>query len=674
MSWSRSHSRRWRPSPRSTCLRVDFQQAIRDYRNHLESITLAERAQDDLQRAEEGEDYSIFSRAVFGFEESLALWSENRRAEQGLLDARLRYARLAKAKGDFDLATSLLDASVPEHQEVLADVQSAIDERSARERRLTTLKRAALAMAASMFVVITAALLYVINANRNERIARDEAELAQKAEVKQRKIAEENFELAEANRLEAESNAAEAEQNAMEAEANRLVAERNAEEARLNAIEADSQRAIADKNAEEARQSAMEALEQRRIAIENEEAAVEATRVAELRRQEAVEAQMIANQRFEEAEEARRKETLAREAAVEAQQVAIAARDEAQRQREIAEYEAYVARINAAAAKIDEQNFDQARSLLAACRPEAGQTDYRDWEWNRLWYLCHQSQRDLALDFPAESIRFAPDASSFVVGGLDGSTQIRDLDGELIQQLPSSGSRILAVDWTGAIAPRPNGDQTLLTSARNERDRSPGWIAVGSDDRETPIQLFDAATGERISLLDATDGHTDAVTSLQFSADGTKLLSASFDRTVKLWDLRTGRVERTLVGHRLWVWSARFSPDEQHIASASEDGTVRIWNAATGEASAPFLGHQGPVYAADFSDDGRWVASGGIDGLLLQWSWDPQSLAGFDHRQAIRDFQAGRPIESRTLRGLRVLGDIPPRFDPYDSRHKRDDR
>lgn len=630
----------------------EFQQAIKDYRDHLESILLSDRAHEDLERASALEDYSHFSRAVFGFEEALALWADNKRAKQGLSEAKLKYARVAKGKGDFDLATSLLDASAAGHAELLAEVNAAIEEREARVRRLASMKRAAFAMAGLMFVVVTSALVYVVNANRNERVARKEAEdsrniaqAAQREEAVQREAAELNAQIAEENRVKAVESAEIAERNRLAAEESARIAEENRVAAEESAMIAEVRRQEAVDAQQAAEVARAEEQVARQLAEEERMKAVEAQEKEAMARLAAEDAERETARALEEEEKQRR---LADERRIEA----IAARDEAQRQREIAEYEAYVARINAASAKIDEQNFDQARALLQACTPEDGQNDYRGWEWHRLWYLCHQSQRDISLDLPAESICFAPDGRSFVVGGLDGSAQIRGFDGELVAVLESRGSRIMAADWSQNQPLALNHQSSRLIS---RSERSPGIIALGSDDSAEPVQLFDAATGQSLDLLQDEEGHSAAVTSLQFSADGKRLLTASFDRTVKLWDLESGAVLKSFVGHRLWVWSARFSPDEKFVVSASEDGTVRIWNIETGESSEPFLGHEGPVYSADFSADGRWVASGGIDGLLLQWSWDRDSLIGFDHRQAIRDFQAGRPIEARTLRGLRIL-------------------
>lgn len=72
-------------------------------------------------------------------------------------------------------------------------------------------------------------------------------------------------------------------------------------------------------------------------------------------------------------------------------------------------------------------------------------------------------------------------------------------------------------------------------------------------------------------------GHTETVTSIAFSADGGMLASASYDRSVKLWDAETGAELRTLVGHANRVQTVVFSPDGHWLASAGTDRTIKIW-------------------------------------------------------------------------------------------------
>jgi hypothetical protein len=83
-------------------------------------------------------------------------------------------------------------------------------------------------------------------------------------------------------------------------------------------------------------------------------------------------------------------------------------------------------------------------------------------------------------------------------------------------------------------------------------------------------------------------GHTGRVMCMAFSPDGSRIASASDDRSVKVWDAAMGEEVLTLKGHTSMVWGVAFSPDGTRIASASLDGTVRVWDAraATAESLA----------------------------------------------------------------------------------------
>jgi WD40 repeat protein len=106
-------------------------------------------------------------------------------------------------------------------------------------------------------------------------------------------------------------------------------------------------------------------------------------------------------------------------------------------------------------------------------------------------------------------------------------------------------------------------------------------------------------------------GHTESVQSVAFSPDGKTLASASGDRSIKLWDVATGKEQATLKGHTGSVRSVAFSSDSKTLASASYDKTVKLWDVATGKERATLKGHTGMVYSVAFSPDGRMLASAG---------------------------------------------------------------
>jgi WD40 repeat protein len=94
-------------------------------------------------------------------------------------------------------------------------------------------------------------------------------------------------------------------------------------------------------------------------------------------------------------------------------------------------------------------------------------------------------------------------------------------------------------------------------------------------------------------------------------------LAGSDDKTIKLWNLKTGDFLRALAGHKKAVLSLAFSPDGQTLASGGDDKTIKLWSPKTGGLLRTLTGHKGPVDSIAISPDGRTLISS--DYYAIKW-------------------------------------------------------
>lgn len=137
-------------------------------------------------------------------------------------------------------------------------------------------------------------------------------------------------------------------------------------------------------------------------------------------------------------------------------------------------------------------------------------------------------------------------------------------------------------------------------------------------------------------------GHSSWVDAVAIGKDGQILVSGSYDNTIKLWDLPTGKSVYTLVGHSSTVHSVAISYDKKTVVSGSDDGTIKVWNTSTGQLirtvkdSASERNTATKVQSVSISKDGQKFVSGGDDRTVKIWQLETgklvQTLHGHSHK------------------------------------------
>jgi len=148
---------------------------------------------------------------------------------------------------------------------------------------------------------------------------------------------------------------------------------------------------------------------------------------------------------------------------------------------------------------------------------------------------------------------------------------------------------------------------------------SPDNLKLLSGSRKREVIVSDVSTGRTSLRLNSGNTFYRAV----FSADGNKIAFADQDGKIRIWDVKSGTIEKTLIGHEGAANLLSFSPDGRMLASAAKDNTLRLWDLATQQQLKQPIGSD-PIERFAFTPDGKRLVTASYDGAVIVW--DPNTM------------------------------------------------
>jgi WD40 repeat protein/serine/threonine protein kinase len=218
---------------------------------------------------------------------------------------------------------------------------------------------------------------------------------------------------------------------------------------------------------------------------------------------------------------------------------------------------------------------------------------------------------------PVSALVISANGGRAVSASSDSTLRVWDLEsGQTLRTLEGHGNPVFVVAIT------PDGRYAISASAVGTRRACTGKLVERSkttaisDSLDRTLRVWDLESGRLVRTL---AGHAEWVNAVAVTPDGHRAISAASDHTLRVWDLESGRSVHTLTGHADVVNAVAVTPDGHCAVSASSDGTLRVWDLDSGQSVRTLAGHTGWVTAVVVTLDGRRTISGSADHTLRMW-------------------------------------------------------
>lgn len=210
------------------------------------------------------------------------------------------------------------------------------------------------------------------------------------------------------------------------------------------------------------------------------------------------------------------------------------------------------------------------------------------------------------------ALAFSPDGQLLASGGYDGTTILwRSSDGTKVASVQAHGLGVIGIK-DGEKWHSSKGAPASVCSVAF----SPDGRLLASGGTDGTVRVCDVESG---TVMKTLEGYAESAWPVVFSPDGKVLAAGSYDRKVRLWQVATGKLAGTVEGHADYVFALAFSPDGKTLATGSSDTLVRLWDIGRKQRLCTFYGHNAAVNSVGFLPDGKQLASASDDGTVRVW-------------------------------------------------------
>jgi hypothetical protein len=218
------------------------------------------------------------------------------------------------------------------------------------------------------------------------------------------------------------------------------------------------------------------------------------------------------------------------------------------------------------------------------------------------------------------------------------STLAASSDGKYLAAATSA--RLTLLKTSGEIVELAKVTQPKATAMVFRPDGKQLALASGAPSQRGIVELYSVPELKLVATLKL---HTDLIHAVAYSPEGKTLASSSYDRSIALADVATGKELRRLKDHSDAVYGLSWKPDGSRLASVSADRTVKLWNPTTGQRVLTLSDATDWLYAIAWNGDGKQVAAAGVDKSIRLWSIDGDNgqllKSAFAHEKGIIQLQ-----------------------------------